>query len=114
MIDFLEIINHYIILLVIIMDLKSCPFCGEEDIELKTEFKGNMNHGGFGWSAVCICTHCCANGSHQGGNETEEEAIERAGTIWNEAGRPQWYHYIIKKWNTMIYLIRSYINGDFN
>lgn len=39
------------------MELKPCPFCGNEDIELKLEFDG---HGGEPWHEV-ICNKCYAN-----------------------------------------------------
>ena len=93
------------------MQLNYCPFCGCEDIEMVTRDEGNMDQAGFGWMAQCICTHCQAQGSYNGGCETEEDARETAIENWNEAGRKlTWYDHVFQIWDELIYRFEDFID----
>lgn len=47
--------------------------------------------------------HCAATGSHCGGEETFEEAAEKAKANWNEAERPNQVYHTIKLIVTTVY-----------
>jgi len=97
------------------MQLNYCLFCGCEDVELKTYDDGDMEQGGFGWAAQCICTHCQAQGSYNGGCETEEDAQETAIENWNTAGRKMtWYHHAFKIWDEIEYRIERLFERFFD
>ena len=90
--------------------LQPCLFCGCNQVEIQSTNDGDMEKGGMGWGAVCICTHCTARGSYMGGSETEEEAIEKAKENWQEAGRITWYQHLSRIWRTIVHDIEELID----
>lgn len=84
------------------MIVNYCPFCGCEGIEITTLYEGNMEQGGFGWAAQCHCTQCQAQGSYNGGCETQEAAVETAIENWNDCGRKLWYHRVFDIWDGVV------------
>lgn len=77
--------------------LKCCPFCGCDEIDLTTSYDPKWL-----WEGLATCTHCGAQGSINGGQDSEEEAIALTLKNWNEAGRPGWWHRnVTVRWNTL-------------
>jgi hypothetical protein len=68
-------------MLVYRFDNAPCPFCGGVDIAMKTIYNTDNNT----WKAYCECQHCAARGSCFSCLDTEEEAIEDAGSNWRES-----------------------------
>lgn len=90
--------------------LDSCPFCGDEDPQIVTEWNPKLGI----FHAHIACSHCSARGTSCG-DEMEMDAVADAMRYWNEAGRPGWWsRNVVRRWNGITYDIRMLVTGGYD
>ena len=70
------------------VELLPCPFCGGEDLEIKTDNAMHMKYGRIG--AVVMCNTCRAQGGIEEIEGYENEAKMGAINLWNRRSEREW------------------------
>ena len=64
-------------------ELKPCPFCGRNLLDLQYEDREDRGRSVYRWTAKIVCLNCFGSAMTHGFEPTEEAAKQKAINAWN-------------------------------